>query len=164
MSEIHIVNEYDRPPRVVWTALTDPALVPLWTSTGRGGTPEGFSPEVGNRFRFVGKPVPGWDGIVRCEVLEVAAPRLLRYSWQGGEKEAPSFVAYTLEPTATGTRFTYDHTRFRGVGGFILSKIVLGPVRRKMLRTGLPTALAELDDNGELRSGSALRRTSEPNG
>jgi len=36
-------------------AETDPVLVPLWTSTGRGGTPEGFSPEVGNRFRFVGK-------------------------------------------------------------------------------------------------------------
>src|SRR5262249_29386450 len=67
MPEIHITRVYPYSPEHLWRAVTDPLLVPLWTSTGRGRTPEGFSPEVGNRFRFVGKPVPGWDGIVNCE-------------------------------------------------------------------------------------------------
>ena len=79
MAEIEMVETYDRPRVVVWKALTDPALVPCWTSTGRGGRPEGFRPEVGTQFRFLGRPFPGWDGIVRREVLVVDGPRLLRY-------------------------------------------------------------------------------------
>ena len=71
MSEFHITREYPHSTGKLWHALTDPGLVPLWTSTGRGGRPEGFSAEVGCHFRFVGKPVPGWNGIVDCEVLEV---------------------------------------------------------------------------------------------
>jgi len=59
MSEFRIDEVYPRPRWIVWKALTDPALVPLWTSTGRGGRPEGFVPEIGNRLRFVGKPFPG---------------------------------------------------------------------------------------------------------
>ena len=34
MSEIHIVRDYPYPPAKVWRAVTDPALVPLWTVTG----------------------------------------------------------------------------------------------------------------------------------
>ena len=47
MSEIHIVRDYPQPPAKVWRALTDPALIPRWTSTGAGGRPEGFSTAVG---------------------------------------------------------------------------------------------------------------------
>jgi uncharacterized protein YndB with AHSA1/START domain len=41
MSDIHIVNPYPHPPEKVWRALTDPDLVSLWTSTGKGGRPVG---------------------------------------------------------------------------------------------------------------------------
>jgi uncharacterized protein YndB with AHSA1/START domain len=128
----------------------DPALVPLWTSTGRGGRPKGFEPVVGTRFRFVGKPVPGWDGIVRCEVLAVEAPTLLRYSWRNKEADAPAEVSYELQETAAGTRFTYRHTGFRGIEGMIMSRL-LGRVRRTMLSEGLPAALAAVDDEDHLR-------------
>jgi uncharacterized protein YndB with AHSA1/START domain len=53
VSEICIVRDYPYPVITVWRALTDPALVPLWTSTGRGGRPEGFKPEVGTKFRLI---------------------------------------------------------------------------------------------------------------
>jgi uncharacterized protein YndB with AHSA1/START domain len=43
MSEIRIVRDYPYPPEKVWRALTDPALIPLWTSIGAGGRPEGFA-------------------------------------------------------------------------------------------------------------------------
>ena len=141
MSEIRIVREYPYPVEQVWTALTDPEVVPRWTSTGRGGRPEGFVPVVGNRFRLIAKPTIGWRGIVDCEVLEAQPPTLLRYSWVGDEGGRPTYVTYRLEPTAEGTRFTYEHTGFTGIGGFVMARI-LGSVRTTMLDEGLPPVLA----------------------
>jgi uncharacterized protein YndB with AHSA1/START domain len=155
MSDIHIVNQYPHPPGKVWRALTDPALIPLWTSEGKGGRPVGLATVVGTRFKYVAKPMPGWNGIVECEVLEVRETFLLRYSWLGGEKDDVTVVANRLEPHQGGTRFTFDHTGFTGAGGFLVSR-VLASVRRRMLAVGLPAALAELDDDGKLRPGSRL--------
>ncbi len=159
MSEFHIIREYPHSVERLWHALTDPELVPLWTSTGRGGTPEGFAPVVGNRFRLVGKPVPGWDGIVDCEVLEVEPPFMLRHTWKGDEHE-PSIVTWRIKPTESGSRLTYDHTGFRGVDGLIMSKFVLGPIRRRMLTRGLPSVLDAIDDSGRLGPGATLEANS----
>jgi uncharacterized protein YndB with AHSA1/START domain len=148
MSQFRITREYPHPASKLWHALTDPELVPLWTSTGRSGTPEGFAAEVGNKFRFVGKPVPGWDGIVNCEVLAVEAPVMLKHTWQGDENGPPSLVTWRIEPTRGGARLTYEHTGFRGIVGIVMSKLVLGPVRRRMLERGLPPVLESIDDTG----------------
>jgi uncharacterized protein YndB with AHSA1/START domain len=142
MSEFRVVRDYPYPIERVWRVLTDPALVPRWTTTGQGGRPEGFVPVAGTKFRFIAKPVAGWRGIVDCEVLQVEAPRLLRYTWIGDEGAAPSFVAYRLEPTAEGTRFTWEHTGFTGLGGFFMSRL-LRSVRAKMLTVALPTVLED---------------------
>ena len=135
--------------------MTDPALIPLWTATGAGGRPEGFTPVVGTKFRFVAKPKPGWSGVVDCEVLEVDAPSLLRYSWTDDEGGDVTKVAYRLEPHAGGTRFSYEHTGFTGIGGLFMARL-LGRVRRKMLTVGLPAVLDDLDDDGALRPASSL--------
>ncbi|WUJ68209.1 SRPBCC domain-containing protein [Kribbella soli] len=150
MAEIKIVCDYPHSPTKVWQAMTDPDLIPYWTSTGQGARAVGFEPVVGNRFQFVAKPVPGWRGIVDCEVLEVREQDFLRYTWVGSEGEAPSYVNYLLEPTPEGTRFTYHHTGFAGVSGFAMAKL-LGAVRKKMLTVGLPALLANLDDTGAPR-------------
>ena len=97
-SDIHIINEYPRQPEKVWRALTDPALIPLWTREGLGGRAEGFVAVTGTKFRFVAKPQPWWRSFVDCEVIEVRAPSLLRYSWVGDEGDRPTLVAYQLEP------------------------------------------------------------------
>jgi len=120
VSEMHIVRDYPYPVITVWRALTDPALVARWTSTGQGGRPEGFKTEVGTKVRFIGRPFPGWDGIVRCEVL-AGIPG--------------------------GTRLTWDHTGFQGIEGAFMSRL-LARVRRKMLREGLPPVLADIGDDG----------------
>ncbi|GAA2500683.1 SRPBCC family protein [Winogradskya humida] len=140
MSEFRIVCEYAYPIEEVWRVLTEPELVAQWTVTGQGGRPEGFAAVAGTRFRLVAKPVMGWRGIVDCEVLEVEEPRLLRYTWVGDEGEAPSFVAYRLEATPTGTRFTWEHTGFSGAGGFFMSRL-LRTVRKKMLNEAVPAVL-----------------------
>jgi uncharacterized protein YndB with AHSA1/START domain len=158
MTDIHIVRDYPYPPAKVWRAVTDPDLIPLWTATGQGGRPVGFVPVVGTRFQFVARPVPGWRGILDCEVLEVREPSLLRYSWIDGG--TTTYVTYRIEPHDGGTRFTFDHTGFTGPGGFFLAKL-LGSVRKKMLTTGLPAVLRDLDDDGALRATSTLRAESE---
>jgi uncharacterized protein YndB with AHSA1/START domain len=140
MPEIRIVRDYPYPPTTVWRAVTDPELVARWTVTGRSGRPVGFKPMVGTKFQLVGKPVPGWRGIVDCEVLDVDEPSLLRYTWQGEENGETTIVTYRMEPLPDGTRFTFEHTGFTGVGGFFMAKI-LGAVRTKMLSVGLPAVL-----------------------
>ena len=128
MSQIHIVRDYPHPPAKVWRAVTDPALVPLWTVTGAGGRPDGFVPVAGTKFRLLARPKPGWRGVVDCEVLEASEPSLLRYSWTGGDGGDVTEVIYRLEPHAGGTRFTYDHTGFTGLGGVFMAAL-LGHVR-----------------------------------
>jgi len=142
-SDIHIVREYPYPPEMIWRLLTDADLIPLWTSTGKGGRPVRFEPVVGTRFQFVAKPMPGWNGVVDCEVLEVRAPHLLRYTWLGGEKDDRTVVSNLLDVCDGGTRFTCDHTGFTGIGGFLVSR-VLNRVRTKMLDVGFPAALRDL--------------------
>jgi uncharacterized protein YndB with AHSA1/START domain len=156
MSEIRVVREYKRPRPIVWKALTDPLLVPLWTSTGQGGRPEGFKSEVGTKFKFIGKPFPGWDGIVRCEVLAVDEPNLLRYDWRNKEGDRPTIVTNLLEAIPGGTRLSWEHTGFHGIQGAFMSRL-LGRVRRKMLSVGLPAVLADLDEDGNLRHDTSLR-------
>lgn len=150
MSVIRITHEYPHSPAELWRALTDPELIPLWTATGAGARPVGFDTAPGTRFQFVAKPKPGWDGIVNCVMLEAVEPTLLRFSWtdNGGGDETE--VVYRLEPTANGTRLTYEHTGFTGVGGAFMAAL-LGRIRRKMLRVGLPAVLADLNDAGGLR-------------
>lgn len=145
MSDTRIVRDYPYPIITVWRALTDPDLVPMWTSTGRGGRPEGFKAEAGTRFRFIGKPFPGWDGIVRCEVLAVREPTLLSYNWRNKESDQPTVVTSLLEEIPGGTRLTWEHTGFRGLEGAVMSRL-LRRVRRTMLSEGLPPVLAGIAD------------------
>ena len=108
---------------------------------GLGGL--SFTAEPGTKFRFIGKPFPGWDGIVRCEVLAVREPTLLRYDWRNKEADRPTVVTNLLEEIPGGTRLTWEHTGFRGIEGVFMSRL-LGRVRRKMLEQGLPPVLADI--------------------
>jgi uncharacterized protein YndB with AHSA1/START domain len=148
---MRIVRDYPYPPALVWRALTDPELVPLWTATGAGARPEGLRTEVGTAFRYVARPRPGWSGVVVCYVLEADAPWRLRYTWQDAGGGAITEVSYRLESHGEGTRFTYEHTGFTGLGGFLMERL-LGRVRRRMLTDGLPAVLATIDHSGHPRS------------
>jgi uncharacterized protein YndB with AHSA1/START domain len=88
-------------------------------------------------------------------VLAVDEPWLLSYSWRNKETDEPTIVTNRLAALpGGGTRLTWEHTGFRGVGGVVMSRL-LGSVRRKMLTDGLPRVLDELDDSGRLRTGGA---------
>jgi len=110
-----IVIDCDLPhsPAKVWRTLTEPKLLATWLM------PNDIRPEPGHRFTFQAKPADGWDGVVRCEVLEVTPQRRLRYAWRGGSPGLDGYgqpidtvVTWTLQPTDTGTRLRLEHTGF----------------------------------------------------
>jgi uncharacterized protein YndB with AHSA1/START domain len=151
VTDFCIVRLYPYPIATLWRAVTEPDLVARWTTTGRGGRPVGFVPVVGNRFQLVAKPLPGWRGIVDCEVIAAEEPHLLQYTWVGDEGGRTSLVTHRLDDVRNGTRLTFEHTGFSGVSGFLMAKL-LYTVRRRMLAVGLPRVLADLDERGDLRA------------
>lgn len=103
-----ILVDYDfpHPPEKVWRVLTESDLIGRWLM------PNDFVAKVGHRFTFRTDPMPNYnfDGIIRCEVLEVDPPRRLRYSWRGGNLD--TVVTWTLTPVATGTLLKLEHAGF----------------------------------------------------
>ena len=109
---------YPQPPERVWHALTDSRALAAWLMEND------FAPHVGHRFQFRTQPQPGFDGIVRCTVLEIDAPRRLVYSWQGGAMAQPTIITWTLAPVPTGTHLRLEHTGFVGADGLAISELL----------------------------------------
>jgi uncharacterized protein YndB with AHSA1/START domain len=106
------------PPERLWRALTDSSAMAEWLMEND------FKPVLHHEFTFRTKPAPGFDGIVRCRVTEIDAPKRLAYTWQSGGHH--TLVTWTLEPVADGTHLRMEHTGFRGIGGFFARLILSG--------------------------------------
>jgi uncharacterized protein YndB with AHSA1/START domain len=100
--------EFDLPhaPEKVWRALTDPVLLAEWLLPVVG-----LKLEPGAAFTFQAQPQPGWDGIVSCRFLEIEAQRKLSWKWVVGDID--TLVAFTLTPTASGTRLSLVQSGFK---------------------------------------------------
>lgn len=94
-------------PQKVWRALTDPALLADWLLPVVEG-----KVEPGAAFLFKTQPYPGWDGTVKCQVLESEAHTKLSYTWVVGEM-LDTVVTFTLTPTASGTRLSLVQSGFK---------------------------------------------------
>ncbi|HEX6939264.1 MAG TPA: SRPBCC domain-containing protein [Longimicrobiales bacterium] len=100
--------EFDlpHPPEKVWRALTDPALLREWLLPVFD-----FELRPGAEFTFRAEPQPGWDGIVRCRLLESDTHRHLSWRWVAGDID--TVVTFTLTPTASGTRLSLVQSGFK---------------------------------------------------
>lgn len=139
MSKIHLKVEYAHPPAKVWRALTEPKLIAQWLMEND------FVPRVGHQFTLRTEPAPGFDGIVRCEVLELIEPRKLSFSWRGGPID--TIATFELEPTERGTRLRFTQTGFRGFKANLV-RLILGSGHRKIYRRLLPGVLDRMDGVG----------------
>ena len=134
-SSIQLERVYPHPPAAVWRALTDPMVLAAWLM------PNDFAPVVGHRFTFRTTPRPGFDGVVRCEVLVVDEPHHLVYSWQGGPMRQPTEVRWSLTAVPKGTRLRLEHYGFVGASGLAV-RFVLGLGWRGLLRRELAAQIA----------------------
>ena len=126
---------YPQPIERVWRALTDPASLAQWLM------PNDFAPVVGHEFTFRTRPRgKHFDGVVHCKVLELDAPRLLAYSWRGGDLD--TVVRFRLAPDGAGTRLDFEQTGFAGMRPVLVS-MILSRGWSKMFATRLPAAIAQ---------------------
>lgn len=127
--DLEIVRRYPHPPEAVWRWLASREALAAWLM------PNTFAPIVGRDFEFRTRPAPGFDGIVRCRVLELEPPRRLAFTWTSPGIE--TVVTFDLEPEQGGTRLTLSQTGFRGLKGVTVS-YMLGNGWRSMLGRKLP--------------------------
>ena len=98
--------ELHHPPEKVWRALTIPELLAEWLLPVAG-----LKLAPGTAFTFQAQPMPGWDGLVNCRLLESEAPRKISYTWVVGGMD--TVVTFTLTPTASGTHLSLVHSGFK---------------------------------------------------
>jgi uncharacterized protein YndB with AHSA1/START domain len=130
--EIVMSAVYPQSPRDVWRMLTDREMLAQWLM------PNDFEPRIGHRFTFRTDPAPGFDGIVRCEVLELVDERKLTISWRGGGND--TVVTFAIESVENGTRLRLSHSGFAGIKGRLIGAM-LGNGWRNMLDKRLPRLL-----------------------
>jgi uncharacterized protein YndB with AHSA1/START domain len=97
-------RDMPHPPQKIWRALTEGALIEEWLMSND------FQPVVGHRFTFRAAPVPGWSGVIDCEVLVVEPNSRLSYSW--GTLGLGTTVTFTLTPTESGTHLRMEQSGF----------------------------------------------------
>jgi uncharacterized protein YndB with AHSA1/START domain len=100
-----IERELPHPPEKIWRALTQGALIREWLMDND------FRPVPQHSFTFRAPPVPGWNGVIDCEVLVVEPNKTLSYSWNSMGLE--SVVVWTLVPTRGGTLVRMEQSGFR---------------------------------------------------
>jgi uncharacterized protein YndB with AHSA1/START domain len=100
-----IEKELPHPPEKVWRALTQGPLIKEWLMDND------LQPVVGHRFNFRSTPMPNWNGVIDCEVLDVEPNRKLSYSWNSLGLE--SVVVWTLVATSGGTLVRMEQSGFR---------------------------------------------------
>jgi len=117
--DIVVEEVFPHAPEMIWKVLTSGDLIVRWLHMPTAG----FEPVKGKHFTFQTTPAGAWDGIIRCEVLEVAANERLAYAWKGGHEgnvgygsRLETVVTFTLSRVGNGTRLRLVHS------GFVLPK------------------------------------------
>lgn len=94
---------YPYSPHQVWRGLTERRSLAAWLMDND------FEPQIGRKFQFRTHSLPGLDGVICCEVLEIDAPKRLAYTWQDSYMSQPSIVIWTLTSVDGGTQLQLEH-------------------------------------------------------
>ena len=140
MSSLRVEKVYPHPRDRVWRALTERELLERWLM------PNDFEPTVGHRFTFQTEPGPGFDGVVRCEVLELVEGERLKISWVGGPIDTE--VTFVVSDAGDGTRLVVEQSGFRGLRAWIVARM-LAIGNRSIYGRRLPDLLDSLAPGGD---------------
>jgi uncharacterized protein YndB with AHSA1/START domain len=113
--EIVVEEVFPHAPETIWKTLTSGELIGRWL----GMTPTGFEPVKGTRFTFQTTAAGAWDGVIRCEVLEVMRDQRFSFSWKGGDESNTQYgsrldtiVTLSLAKVDGGTKLRLVHSGF----------------------------------------------------
>ena len=137
-SKLRFEAQYPYPRERVWVALTDPVAMADWLM------PNDFKAELGHEFTFRTRPAPGFDGIVRCEVIEIWRPRMLAFRWEGGGID--TIVRFELLSEDESSRLVMEQSGFTGLRGWIISRLLRGGWKR-MIHKRLRAAASRVVGN-----------------
>jgi uncharacterized protein YndB with AHSA1/START domain len=155
--DVHLRRDYPYPPELVWRLLTERELLAEWLMKND------FEPRIGHQFTLHTEPGPGFDGIVRAEVLELDPPRRMRWRWRGGPVDTT--LTFRLEPRSVfarqGTRLHLDHEGFEGLPAVLVSFILQAGWAR-MLRSSVQDRLDAIAGSGQPAAVSGERETGAP--
>lgn len=124
---------YPHPPAKLWRALTRREALATWLMEND------FEAVLGHRFTFRAKPVPGWDGVTYCEVIELVPERVLAFTWRGGAgggkpPTLDTVVRFRLEPVDGGTKLVLEHNGFSGLRSVMVSFMMRSGWAKMMAR------------------------------
>ena len=100
-----VEKEFPHPPEKVWRALTDSSLIAQWLMKND------FQPVAGRAFNLRLDPMPGWDGVINCQVVAMDPLKSLSYTWEA--LGLATVVTFTLTPLTTGTKVRVEQSGFR---------------------------------------------------
>lgn len=103
MIKLNVEVFYAYPPQRVWQVITNSQALAAWLMEND------FQPRIGHKFKFQHSTLPGIDGSIDCEVIELDEPKRLSYTWQDKLMHQPSIVTWTLTPVDGGTRLQLKH-------------------------------------------------------
>jgi uncharacterized protein YndB with AHSA1/START domain len=126
--EIKIERFYPYPVERVWNAISSSEALGAWLM------PNDFKLEVGYEFTFRTKPQPGFDGIVKCKVIDFEVPTRLVYTWQGGPLTKPTTVSFELKSAEDGTMLYFRHSGFEGLINQYIIRFILGSGWKNLLQ------------------------------
>jgi uncharacterized protein YndB with AHSA1/START domain len=110
-----VVDEvFPHTPETIWNVLTTGELIARWLMA-----PTGFEPIKDKHFSFATKADGEWDGVIRCQVLEVTPNERLVHTWRSGHETNAGYVSrldtivtWTLTKVDGGTRIRLVHSGF----------------------------------------------------
>ena len=113
--EIVVDEIFPHAPATIWKALTTGELIGRWLPM----QPTGFEPRKGKHFTFQTTPAGRWDGLIRCQVLQLTPNKRLVYSWKSGHEgnvgygsRLDTVVTWILSRVENGTRLRLVHSGF----------------------------------------------------
>ncbi|MDR3681013.1 MAG: SRPBCC domain-containing protein [Flavipsychrobacter sp.] len=144
--DIELTWFYPYPAAMVWQCLTEGDLIAEWLMKND------FKPVVGHKFTFTAKPVPGWNGTVFCEVVEIIPLQKISFTWRGGPEAGvitmDTKVTWTLNEKENGTELILEHTGFSGLKNFFTSFILENGWKKHIVKR-FATTLVKIANHGK---------------
>ena len=117
MTVIRKTIEIRAPQEAVWRYLTEPDLLAAWLMRND------FRAAPDAEFSFYSPPRAGWDGQVRCRLVELDPPARIAFTWETGDVGAETLVTIALAPAGEATRLELTHANWAGARGDVVEHV-----------------------------------------